>query len=232
MAEDFEDGISLREEVEDSLPSELVEALHTSMGAQRPIDRFSNDLIRLLTRYERYQVAFHATPKKERRAQLTKLRDKASQFIDAVNALSQDVSRAVETNLVAVTYDPSNEVWSFESDEPFPDDDQSIADAQEAAENIIAACQMELDLFDETKGAKRTSSKPALDQLLCDLAALYETETKRPAKSQCYRDELTEEGYNGAFFTMAKLLLDSYEPRSYGTPEALGIRILRVLADD
>ena len=231
MAEELADTISLRDEVEADLSEELVSSLHALIGAEAELAQFRQDLIRVLTRYELNRETTTSTPKKERRAQLTKLRDKASQLIEAMNALAPDVTRALDTNLSAVTEEARWDGWSFDSDEPLPGDDQSVADAQQAAENIIAACQMELDLFTETKGEKKGSANPALDQLLGGLAALFEDETDRLAHSQCYRDDICEDGYNGAFFVMAKRLLDGYAPRSYGTPAALGIRILRVLKE-
>lgn len=231
MAEELGDSITLRGEVEADLSEDLVASLHAVIGAEAELAQFRSDLVRVLTRYELNRETTISTPKKERRAQLTKLRDKASQLIEAMNALAPDVTRALDTNLSAVTEETRWDGWSFDSDEPVPGDDQSVADAQHAAENIIAACQMELDLFTKTKGEKKGSANPALDQLLSDLAALFEDETDRFAHSQCYRDDLCADGYNGAFFAMAKQLLDGYAPRSYGTPAALGIRILRVLKE-
>ncbi|NIY79488.1 hypothetical protein HCZ23_08385 [Celeribacter sp. HF31] len=232
MAEELGETITLRGEVEADLSEDLIASLHAVIGAEAELAQFRSDLVRILTRYELYRETTNTTPKKERRAQLTKLRDKASQLIEAMDALAPDVTRALDTNLAAVTEERRWEGWSLDSDEPVPNDDQSVADAQRAAENIITACQMELDLFAETKGAKKGSANPALDQLLSDLAELYEIETGSAAKSQCYRDETAADEFNGKFFHMAQAILDDYAPESFSTPVALGRRIQRVLAED
>ena len=233
MTEAYIDGeMSLREEVEAHLQADLVEALYASIGGQSAFEQFRRDLVRLLTRYELYREAAKGTPRKERRAQVAKLRDKASAFVDAIDALSSDVVADVETQLMEVNHETRLAGWTFESGDPFPDGEESIATARQAADDILTACQIVMGIFEEAKGAKKGSENPALDQLLSDLAALFEAGTGRSAQSQCYRDDIAEDGYNGAFFVMVKRLLDSYAPKSYGTPAALGIRILRVLKED
>lgn len=231
MSEVIQSGMSLREEVEADLPDELVERFHGIIAAPRDPSQFRERLVHILTRYELYSVNAKATRKNDRRKQFTKLHDKASEFLKALDALGPDVVCSLEGALEAVTADKWDK-WSFESDDsPVPEDDYSLEQARVAATRIMHACQVELDVLDATKGQGKKSGSPALEQFLIDLGALYESQTGCSAKSHCYRDETSEDEYNGKFFILAKAILDAYAPKSYATPAALGIRIVRLLAD-
>lgn len=231
MTDDFDGGMTLREEVDADLDDDLVNALHASLNAQSDETIFRNNLVRVLTRYELYREHTVITPKKERQSQISKLKAKASQMIEVIDSLAPDVEQTLETGLSAVTEETRWAGWEFDSDEPVPADHMSLRDTRNTAENIVSACELELEHLAETKGRIKGSTNPALDQLLINLAAIFEAETGRAAQSQCYRDDHVDELYNGAFFVMVKRLLDSYAPRNYDTPGALGIRILRVLQD-
>ena len=231
MTDDYEGGMTLREEVDADLEDDLVNALHASLNAQSDETIFLNNLVRVLTRYKLYREHTVITPKKERQSQVAKLKAKASQMIEAIDSLAPDIEQTLETGLSAVTGEARWAGWSFDRDEPVPADDRSLMDARNAAENIVSVCELELAHLAETKGRIKGSANPALDQLLTDLAAIFEAETGRSAQSQCYRDDDVDEQYNGAFFVSVKRLLDSYAPRIYDTPAALGIRILRVQQD-
>lgn len=229
MSAEAEDGMTTREVIEANLSGPLCESLCQLIGAKRDAGLFRDRLVTILCRHERLLVTIRNTPKKELRTTITALSNHAERFVQAIKALPPDVTRELDCSLNAVTEEDRWEGWAFESDEQVPADDTSLKDAQVAAQKILAACRLQMNILDETKGEKRSSADPSLDQLIHDLAGLFEAETGRLGETQCYREDAKEEGYNGSFFHMTKCLLDEFAPHRYATPAALGIRILRVL---
>ncbi len=229
MNEEAEDGMTAREEIEAKLSDPLCERLRQLIGAKRDARLFRDRLVTILCRHDRLLVTMSRRPKKEFRTTIAALSNQTERFLRAINGLSPDVTRELDCSLNAVTHETRWEGWTFESDAPVPADDTSLEDARMLAHSILAACGMQMSILDQTKGAKRSSANPSLDQLIDDLAVLFETETGRMGETQCYREDAKEEGYNGAFFHMTKCLLDEFAPQRYATPAALGIRIQRVL---
>lgn len=230
VQQDIKCGLTLREEVNDNLSSELVERLRNLIGPLRDEEIFRDRLVHILTRYRRYLAVAKTVMRKERRKQFSTLLSKAQGFLIAVDALHPEVRQSLETVLDAQTLDERWEGFDFfDLEQPVPSHDDSLDQMQSLTRNIIEACHMELKLLDESKSEKRGSRKPSLDQLLIDLVELFEAETGQPAVSSCYRDETSEDGYNGKFFNMTKTLLDEIDPGSYDTSAALGIRILRLI---
>lgn len=232
LGETADREMSLREEVNADLTSELVERLRQIMASQRPEGVFRTRLVTILMHYERLSIGKVELTRNERRKHISKLHTKAHAFLSALGTTHPEIKGTIQTNLNVVTSDARWKGWSLESGAPIPEDDKSLEEAKTTARNILAACQIELDLLEETKGAKKGSADPALDQLLVDLGAFFETETGLAARSNCYRDPSAEEEYGGKFFHATKMILDEYARGGYGTPAALGIRILRVLKED
>ncbi|CUK08273.1 hypothetical protein RUE5091_03059 [Ruegeria denitrificans] len=230
MAEDIECGLTIREEVDQNLSGELIDRMRNLIEAQRDETVFRDRLVHVLTRYQRYLAVTKTVMRKERRKQISALLGKAQGFLVTMEALHPEVRQSLESVLDANTLDDRWEGYDFfDLDQPIPSHDDTLDQAQSMTRKIIEACHLELDLLDESKSDKRGSRKPSLDQLLIDLAGLFEAETEQPAASNCYRDETSKDAYNGKFFNMAKTLLDEIDPGSYDTSAALGIRILRVI---
>ncbi len=217
-----------RGEIHASLTDDLIEQLRALIGAQREVDLFRDRLVHILTRYEIYAVHAHATRKNDRRNQLTKLRDKAAAFMAALDTLNKDVKGGVQGSLETITPDKW-ENWTL--NEPLPKDDPSLEQGALAAARIKQASSRELEILDASKGEKKTSKHLGLDQLLIDLASLYEAETDKTARSQCYYSDF-DENYTGPFFEMALTVLNAHAAGAYSSSSALGKRIGRVLADD
>ena len=95
---------------------------------------------------------------------------------------------------------------------------------------MAGACQQQGAKLPNGKWTAHTMN-PSLDQLIADLAALYEAETGYSASSHCYRDVTVEDEFNGKFFLMTKVFLEELAPNILSTPIALGKRIHRVLQD-
>lgn len=233
MQEKIEPAMSTRDEVEADLSENLVVMVRQQIGACGDAVQFRNRLVHILTRYEVYLAGTKVVPRNEQRKQLTKLHDKSVAFLTALDGLHPEVRGVIQSALSQYFFKEQLNKFSIWDDRLSLDaEDSSIEDTEISVKKIIKACCAELDFLEKTKGAKKKSKSPALDQLLIDLAALYEAETGRSAKAQCYRDEVSEGGYSGKFFFMAKSVLDDYDPKGYSTPGALGIRIQRVLLDD
>lgn len=224
--------VSLRDQVKAGLSDALIEWLYEHLESQRDPDAFRDRLVHLLTRYEHYLAGTKTATRNDYRKQISTLQSKAQGLLTALDDLHPEIRQSLEGQFNELTHDTR---WTgvdvFDLDQPLPDDDDSLQQATTATRRIIDACRLEIEFLEGTRGAKKGSRNPALDQLIIDLAALYETETGLAARSHCYRDETSENDYNGKFFCMVKLVLDSYAPKSYETPAALGIRILRTLTD-
>lgn len=232
MADEIDFGMTLRDEVNADLSDELVARVRDLIGAQRTETLFRDRLVHILTRYEVYLAGTKTTTRNEVRKQISSLQKKAQGLLHVLEALQPEIRQSLEGRLNALTEDNRWEGFDFfDTNQPLPQDDNSLQLAKSACGNIVEACFLELELLEETRTSKRGSRNPALDQLLIDLAALYETETGHLARSQCYRDETSEDGYGGRFYCMAKAVLDEVVQGSYETPAALGIRILRLLTD-
>lgn len=209
---------------------ELIERLHQLIDGQRETILFRDRLTIILKRYERNQARFPKVTRKDRREQVTRLRDKAANLSHAISNLHDEVSLSIGTNLIELTYQKSREeIDTLSSKLELSIDDETLNNAKQSCERIKAACHIEIDLLDKSKGAKRGSQNPSMDQLIIDLAALYETETRHSAQSHCYRDDSSKERFNGKFFHLVKALLDEVAPANIGTTIALGKRINRVL---
>jgi hypothetical protein len=224
------DGFSTpRDMVREVLTNERVAWIRSCMQFKTDADTFRYDLSRVLTRYEIEKERANRSTKKSRRTSLMKLHDGASRFLLALNKLPLDVSDNIESSLDVITHDERWEGWEFFSDDPMPDDDDSLKVSQIAVRKIIAACQSELEFLDEIKGQPKGSANPALDHLIVELSCIFEHTTGLVPDSYCYRDETSEDEYNGSFYQMVKVILDEFAPKDYGTPGALGIRIVRRL---
>ncbi|MCK8462839.1 hypothetical protein MUY35_03130 [Aliiroseovarius sp. S1339] len=225
--------MSSREEIAERVSDEIVDRLHQLIEGQREIHLFKDRLVHFLTRYERYLANTPQVTRKERRTQVSRLRDKTSGFLSALTELHDQVVRDINTQLDHITHDDRWEGFDFfNKDQDLPPTDETLEQAKLACERILEVCHGELDHLNSTKGVKKGSLNPSLDQMLIDLAALYETETGHSARSHCYRDETAKDEFNGKFFLMAKAFLDEFVPGSFGTPIALGNRINRVLRRD
>ncbi|MHA6266578.1 hypothetical protein ACXYMP_06905 [Aliiroseovarius sp. CAU 1755] len=224
--------MSSREKIAERVSDEIVDRLHQLIEGQREIHLFKDRLVHFLTRYERYLANTPQVTRKERRTQVSRLRDKTSGFLSALAELHDEVIRDFDTQLDHLTHDERWEGFDFlNKDQDLPSGDETLKQARVACERILEVCRGELDRLDTTKGARKGSLNPSLDQMLVDLAALYETETGHSARSHCYRDETAKDEFNGRFFLLAKALLDEFVPGSFGTPIALGRRINQVLQE-
>lgn len=224
--------MSLREKVAAKVSDEVVERLHQLIEAHRDTSLFKDRLVHFLIRYERYLANTPDVTRKERCAQITRLHDKASGFLTALGDLHEEVEGDINSHLNELTHDDRWEGFDvFDVEQNLPPDDDTIQVAKLACEKIREACMVELNHLYETKGAKKGSMNPSLDQIIIDLAALYETETGYSAKSHCYRDVTVVGEFNGKFFLMAKVFLEEFAPDALSTPIALGKRIHRVLQD-
>ncbi|MBU2982142.1 hypothetical protein KO498_09995 [Lentibacter algarum] len=91
--------------------------------------------------------------------------------------------------------------------------------------------QIELDKINRQPAVKDRSLGSSLNQLLVQLAAIFEQYNSISAKSACYYDAESE-GYKGRFYDFALEFLDACSPDSYFSHVALGKRICRILAKD
>lgn len=221
-----------RKQIDAELPDRLVDSLRDLIGAQRSRQLFRDRLVHVLTRYEVYNAATKTATRNEYRKQLSKLQEKAQGFLVAIRALHPEVRQTLNGHLDTMTWESRFEGFDlFDEKSVWPDDDSSFELAEEATKKIIESCHGEIGFLNSTKGAKKMSANPALDQLLIDLAALYETETDNPAKSHCYYTDI-DGGYGGPFFKMAQTVLDEFVRVPLTSESALGNRIKRLLADD
>ncbi len=224
--------MSSREEIAAKVSDEIVGRIHQLIEGQRETYLFKDRLVHFLVRYERYLANTPQVTRKARRVQVSRLRDKTSGLLSALAELHDEVVRDFNTQLDHLTHEERWEGFDvFDMKQKLPSNDNTLDQAKSACERILEVCRGEIDHFNSIKGAKKGSLHPSLDQMLIDLAALYETETGHPAKSHCYRDETTEDEFNGKFFLMAKVFLEEFIPDSFGTPIALGRRINRVLQE-
>ncbi|MCK0143149.1 hypothetical protein [Aliiroseovarius sp. F20344] len=225
--------MSSREEIADRVSDEIVDRLHQLIEGRREIHLFKDRLVHFLIRYERYLANTPQITRKERRTQVSRLRDKTAGFLSALAQLHDEIERDLNSQLDHLTHDERWEGFDFlNKNKGLPPEDDTLQQAKRASERILEVCQAELDHLETTKGVKKGSLNPALDQILVDLAALFETETGLPAHSQCYRDETASDEFSGKFFHMAKAILDEFLPDSFGTSIALGRRINRVITKD
>jgi hypothetical protein len=224
--------MTLREEIAASVSDAFVQNLHQLIEAQCDTSHLKDRLVHFLVRYERYVANTPTVTRNERRVQISRLHDKASGFLMALENLHPEIIGGISAQLNNLTLDERWENFdSFDPERRLPPDDDTLKAAKLACERIRKACKLELDLLQATKGAPKGSMNPSLDQIITDLAALYEIETGNSAMSHCYRDATVEDEFNGKFFLMTKVFLEEFAPDLVTTPIALGKRIHRVLQD-
>lgn len=229
MSDEPIEEMSIREEVEADFPTSISAEIAKNIGYKSDPQFLHSDIIRNLIRYELEKERQRVMTKSAQRKSLMKLHGSARQFLNALDNLPVDILKIVRGNLKALTEQKRWEGWTFETNQPIPADDDSLALARACLRNVAAACELELDILEETKGQSKGSRAPALDYLIVNLALLFESNTDLSATSQCYRDQTSEDDYNGKFYNMVKMVMDFYAPRSYGTSAGLGIRIIRTL---
>lgn len=222
--------MTLREEIAARVSDAFVQNLHQLIEAQCDTSQFKDRLVHFLVRYERYLASTPAVTRNERRVQISRLHDKASGFLIALGNLHPEIVGRISAQLNELTHQGRWEGFDvFDLEQSLPPDDDTLHVARLACERIRQACKLELDFLDATKGAPKGSTNPSLDQIIIDLAALYEIETGNSAMSHCYRDATVEDEFNGKFFLMTKVFLEECAPDLVTTPIALGKRIHRVL---
>lgn len=244
MDEHSDDPMSPREIVDATLSEESVENLRAIIGAKREAHLFRERLITFLLRYQNYLAGTPTLMRKERRAQLSRLYDRTEKFLSALSELHPEIKSDLQPTLnykpfeedgierVFISFEDGEERINFTEaflKELEEEDTDHLKDAQVLGSKILNACTVQLEVLEESKGAKKGSSNPSLDQMIIDLAALYETETDHSALSHCYRDDIVEDGYSGKFFVMTKTFLDEFLPEIVSSPVALGKRIERIL---
>lgn len=190
---------------------------------------FHDRLVHILTRFETYHLRKPQVTQKERGKQLTNVKDKAEKLLAALNALHPEVTQSLDVTSHGIR---QNKIWEefdvFDEAAPEIGEDDCASSCVTAVSDVIASCSEELSQFEGTKGSKRSSDNPERDQLISDLADLYETESGLDQAAN-YRSPTAEAGYEGGLFLLTKSLLDAYAPRSYSSAEALGKRIERIL---
>ena len=208
------------------------ELLGNGIDAQR-VSLIRDRLITFVLRYDRVDAHAPTITRKDRQLQVRSLQTKAVGLASAIRNLHRETEKEIQNYLEGMTTESRWEGFDFSDlDQEIPKDDETLEGALQSCDLIVQACQISLDQIEQSKGTGKKSAKLALDQLILDLAALYETETGVSAKSQCYRSESSADEFSGQFFVMAKRFLDHMLPHSYGTPVALGRRIERVLSYD
>lgn len=230
MTCDYEGGMTLREEVDADLEDELVETLHTMIAAKMDFDIFRKRLVHILHRFERYEMGKSQISRKERGKQIKKLASTTKRFLDALEELHPSVADSIDFGCNTLkTRKDARDIYVL--DPGFPEflENGFILSAKDELRDILKVCDQELEMMEATKGAKRTSSVPGLDQLVSDAYALYETETGYPERTAIYRSPGAPDGYQGLFFSMMQTLLNGYAGKRFKTGEALGKRIERFL---
>jgi len=229
MADDLDTGMTLHEEVEADLSEELSQRLHGLIKARTDLALFHDRLVHILTRFESYHLRKPQVTRKERGKQLTNVKDKAEKLLAALNVLHPEVLESLD---FTISGSLQHRVWEefdfFDESAPTIADDGHISNCVTAVSDVMAAAEEHLRQLENTKGTKRTSDNPALDQLISDLADLYETEAGLDQAAN-YRSPTAEDGYKGGLFLLTISLLNAYAPRSYSSAEALGKRIERIL---
>ncbi len=163
---------------------------------------------------------------------MKKLASTTQKFLEAVGELHPSVTDTIDGVCHSLKFDRASEVFHV-LDVEFPDipEDGFVSAAKDELNDILKACEYELEIMDATKGGKRKSSVPGLNQLISDTYSLYETETGYPERPAIYRSPTVTDEYDGLFFTMMKTLLDGYARKRFATGEALGKRIERILKE-
>ena len=232
MTDNYDGGMTLRKEVDADLEDDLVKMLHTMIAAKVDVDQFRARLVQILTRFESYELSKQQVPRKERGKQLKKLASTTQKLLEAVGELHPYVTDIVDGMCHSLKFDRASEVFHV-LDVEFPDIPEAgfVSAAKDDLTDILKACERELEIMEATKGEKRKSSVPGLNQLISDAYTLYETETGYPERSAIYRSPSADDDYEGLFFTMMKTLLDGYAGKRFATGEALGKRIERILKE-
>ena len=157
--------------------------------------------------------------RKERGKQLANVKDKADKLLAARNALHPQVAQSLD---VTSHGSLQNKIWEefdvFDEAAPKISEDDCISNCVTAVPDVMTACSGELS---QLEGTKRTSDNPARDQLISDLADLYETESGLDQAAN-YRSPTAEDGYEGGLFLLTISLLNAYAPRSLNRSGFIG----------
>ncbi|MCW8842186.1 MAG: hypothetical protein OQK00_02100 [Rhodobacteraceae bacterium] len=232
MTDDYDGGMTLREEVDADLDDDLVERLHTMIAAKMDFDIFRMRLVHILNRFERYEMGKPQVTRKERSKQINKLSNTAQKFLEAVEELHPSVTNSIDMRCGTLKFlKAAQDMYVLDPDFPEISEDGFISSAKDELCDLLKACEHELEGMEATKGTKRKSSVPGLNQLISDAYTLYETETGYPERSAIYRSPTATDDYEGLFFTMMKTLLDGYAGKRFATGAALGKRIERILKE-
>lgn len=228
IEDDAQCADSIRGKIEGSLAGNTLHRLHSLSGAQTDLTQFRDRLVAILTRYERYLVAFATTPKKERRRQLEQIEARALGVAETLRAACPDVRKSL--NDYGEDFDADAwENWSFESGDPLPLHDPLVERVQSAVAELIGATRTELSDLNQTKNEPRQVKQAALKQLIEDLAALYTFEIEKAEENDHADGSHVPAGGRHGF---VKGVLDWYDPRAYFSEDALKQQIKRTLKAD
>jgi hypothetical protein len=228
LEDDAQCADSIRGRIEGRLADDILKTLHQLSGGQTDLTQFRNRLVSILTRYERYVIAFTTTPKKERRRQLEQIEARALDVSEALRAASHDVRKALDNH--GDEFEPEAwENWSFESGEPLPLKDPLVQRVQSAVAELIGATRAELSDLNQTKNEPRKVKQVALRQLIEDLAAFYASEAEGAEEIDRADGPRVHAGGRHGFL---KGVLDWYDPRAYFSEDALKQQINRTLKAD
>lgn len=228
LPNDAQSETGTRERIEARLDDDTLQTFHELSGGQSDLAQFRHRLATILIRYERYGIAFAATPKKERRRQLEQIEARALGLADALEVASEDVQRSLDNHGDPFETDVWDK-WSFESGDPLPLKDPLVKRAQSSLTELIGAVRAELAELNRTKSEPRKIKQVALRQLIEDLAALYayEIETAQ-VHAQADGAQMPPSGRYG----FVKAVLDWYDPSAYFSEDALKQQIKRTLKAD
>ena len=232
-------------EIEDLSPRERYRKIISTSLCQRcspfldglDIEPLHDRLVHVFTRYERYQYFENRSPKEVRRKELARLETSLFRTMKLLDDMPADIRNDIEGTMA---FDKEMRVMPS-STSAVPNED---ADLIGDLENCVFPENYDMNMVFEVLGAALRSTrkvnaevdepafragtaKPALEQLILDLAGTYEIHTGKNARQGCYFDHFEE--YKGDFLEFVVLVLDDVIPQSYQSRNALAQRIRRVL---
>lgn len=223
---------SRRQAVSKALSQALVQRLYSQAEMNSDIESFRERLVHILYRYERNRPRRPRSTRKTHRTDLERLEKALVRLMDMIDIAHQDTLTGIGGQLADQDLEKQShlplEEMRFQEFGPWAETTESFENRYTAIAQLLRAIKHELSAQKTFTGSRRSSSNPALDQLIIDLAATYEIGTGKTPASHCYYIPSIDT-YGGGFFEFTITLLESHASDSFFSRLALGKRIQRVL---
>ncbi|UWQ53238.1 hypothetical protein [Leisingera caerulea] len=201
---------------------ELAQKLFLLQGGSTDFDSFLARIEHVLRRFEKREKSIHGKAGSKERKVLSAFRASLQKSLNILDKMDEELCASIDSSLLL--RDIEADILKLEPDETIGFSEPETAGFRLA--KVLAAATDVLE--DYTPKAGRPNSNAALNELICDLGAMFEIGTGGQAASACYFSGPSEE-YRGLFYDFVEVFLKGTHPQKIYSNAALGKTIQRAL---